>query len=165
MRALFVLLCLVPSSLATAAPGEWIYAEVKLQFTKVNDQFGNCYDGASNDVDGGLTFKIDPVGDAPAPGIFNLAASGSDAKITFSAVKPASGEPNLVLKVKIEVLGKVISETELGMWHQWPNIETRHDEDPNRLPDFQHKAFAQDDACPDRVDVALTRVYAVPMDH
>lgn len=164
MSTLITLLALFTSSFASAATGEWIYAEAKLKFTKVNDQFGTCYDGTSNDVDGELTFKIDPVGDAPAPAIFNLAASGSEAKLTFSAVKPTSGEPNLVVKLKIEARGKAISETELGMWHKWPNISTRTDEDPNRLPDFTHKAYAQDDSCPDRVDVVLTRVYSVPMD-
>ncbi len=164
MRTLIALLAFFTTTLASAATGEWIYAEAKLKLTKVNDQFGTCYDGTSNDIDGDLTFKIDPVGDAPAPAIFNLSASGSDAKITMAAVKPTSAEPNLLLKVKIEVRGKLISETELGMWHKWPNIADRRDEDPNRLPDFQHKAFFADDACPDRVDIVMTRVYSVPMD-
>lgn len=164
MRALIVLFSLTVSSLASAATGEWIYAKALLKFTKVNDQFGTCYDGTSNDVNGDLTFKIDPVGDAPAPAIFNLAATGSDARVTFSAVKPTSGEPNLVVKAKVEIRGKIVSETELGMWHRWPNLPDRRDDDPNRLPDFTHKAYFADDACPDRVDVILTRVYSVPMD-
>lgn len=165
MRTIIVLLFVSISSIASAATGEWIYAQAKIEFTKVNDQFGTCYDGTSNDIDGEITFKVDPLGDAPAPAVFNLAASQSDAKVTLAAVKPTSAEPNLVLKIKIEVHGQAISETELGMWHHWPNIANRTDETPNRLPDFHHKAFAQDDACPDRVDIVLTRVYSVPMDH